>query len=44
MISTCVGALGSMSSKAKVCSSSYTFLAGIFPAMMRQNRQSVMGS
>src|ERR1700733_7053690 len=37
--STCVGALGSISSKANTCSSSYTFFEGISPRTMRQNRQ-----
>src|ERR1019366_4897995 len=39
MMSMCVGALGLMSSKANTLSSSYTFLAGIFPAMILQKRQ-----
>src|SRR6266403_2176546 len=37
---TCVGAFGSRSSKAYVCSSSCTFFEGISPAMILQKRQS----
>ena len=40
-MSTCIGAWGLMSLKATSVSSSYTFVAGISPAMMRQNRQEV---
>src|SRR5689334_18887563 len=39
MTSTCVGAFGLMSSKAKTSSSSYTFFEGISPRMIRQKRQ-----
>src|SRR5271166_750397 len=39
MMSTCVGALGLMSSKTYTLSSSYTFFEGILPAMILQKRQ-----
>src|SRR5262245_55246214 len=42
-IKTCIGACGLMSLKAISRSSSYTFDAGISPAMMRQNRQLILG-
>src|SRR5258708_5023323 len=42
MINTWVGACGLISSKAKLRSSSYTFLEGILPAMILQKRQSVI--
>ena len=39
MMSTCVGALGLMSSNTKTSSSSYIFRVGILPAMILQKRQ-----